>query len=313
MKKLPALTEHQKAIVLGDKPLAFEAIRQQSPLVPINFLDMIEIIASELRGTWDAFYRLKADIEEAYRAKPPGTILSEDQNKSLTVAAKGMADFANAFGFREACVAALNVRDQVEADDLWSGMRRSPSTVEIVADLMDDFDQALRRAMAGKKLVFIAPEKEKFLEKLELFGPLVNQAFPEATSDVKEAGNCLVFDLNTAAVFHLMRIAEFGLRKMAKRLRTAVSASRIDFAGWSTLTKKIRKRIEVLEKRTNNAKKLDDLEYYHAALDEIKFFRDYWRNEVMHTRGQYDATQADDARKRVENFMRKLALRILKK
>jgi hypothetical protein len=318
--KILDLTPEQIAQVLGDPPaglqapaknsLAIAAIRQQSPGIPIDLFDMISIIASDVRSAWDDFYGHKAKLEDACKSKSPGSLLSEDQKKSLASITERLATFCVDFGFREACSAATNIRDQVDESFI---MRRAPCTVEIVCDLMDDFDGALRREMFKKKLVFVAPEKERFLEDAELFGSLVNQAFPEAMSDIKDAGNCLAFDLNTAAVFHLMRIAEFGLRTMARRLRVTVKKSRIEFAGWSTLTRKLRKRIEVLEDRTNNPKKLEDLDFYHAAVDEIKMFKDYWRNEVMHTRGHYNADQAKDVFNRVDSFMRRLAPRVLKK
>jgi hypothetical protein len=46
-----------------------------------------------------------------------------------------------------------------------------------------------------------------------LFSVLGN--FPEAIYDAREAGNCFAFERFTAAVYHLMRVAEYGLVSVA--------------------------------------------------------------------------------------------------
>jgi hypothetical protein len=58
-------------------------------------------------------------------------------------------------------------------------------------------------------------ERPGFLAKdsLEL-----GDRFKIAHKDAEEAGKCLAFDRNTAAVFHLMRVMEVGLRELAKSL-----------------------------------------------------------------------------------------------
>src|SRR5208282_2687692 len=62
--------------------------------------------------------------------------------------------------------------------------------------------------------IYIPSAKTKFFEPLELFGNKVYQNFKSARTEIKDAGNCLAADLNTAAVFHLMRASEFGLRAL---------------------------------------------------------------------------------------------------
>jgi hypothetical protein len=288
--------------------LAIAVVLQQSPCIPISLLDIVEIIAGDLRSAWEDFQAHRTYLENGYSENPPHSLIPTEKIDEMYKTMNQMVVFTYPFGLKASCKVAGMARDQLEVV-----FRRSPCTYEVVADFMEELHDTLRSEMAKKKMVFVLPDKDKFLNKDDLFGELVSQKFQDAKAEIKTAGNCLAFGFNTAAVFHLMRVSEIGLRVMAMTLKAPIKKSRIEFAGWSTLTKKIRKRIEVLEGRTNNAKKLEDLAFYHAALDEIKFFRDYWRNEVMHTRGNYTDVQAEDVSKRVENFMRRLAPRILKK
>ena len=73
-----------------------------------------------------------------------------------------------------------------------------------------------------KHFAFIPPEKAVFFEKADLFAEAVNRAFPGAAPEIKDAGNCLATDLHTAAVFHLIRAAEHGMRALAKHLKIRI-------------------------------------------------------------------------------------------
>src|SRR6266481_8369805 len=76
--------------------------------------------------------------------------------------------------------------------------------------------------LSRRKFAFIPPEKVEFFETTNAFGLRVCIAFPSAEIDIKAAGNCLAADLDTAAIFHLMRVAEIGLRALARHLRVRV-------------------------------------------------------------------------------------------
>jgi hypothetical protein len=68
-------------------------------------------------------------------------------------------------------------------------------------------------------LVLMNRQNADFYERDNLFGDEIAKALPETTkAEIKAAGNCLAFELNTAAVFHLMRASELGLRTLALKL-----------------------------------------------------------------------------------------------
>ena len=63
---------------------------------------------------------------------------------------------------------------------------------------------------------------------------------------MKNAGNCRAADLNAAAIFYLMRVAELGLKIVARKLRIKTKHE-IDLADWGEILKGIKKKLDVLE------------------------------------------------------------------
>ena len=70
------------------------------------------------------------------------------------------------------------------------------------------------------KMIFIeVPVKySQFVNSDVLLGPEVSLIFKSAVPDMREAGNCIAIDCGTAAIFHLMRAVEWGLRAFCRHL-----------------------------------------------------------------------------------------------
>src|SRR3989442_11988820 len=62
---------------------------------------------------------------------------------------------------------------------------------------------------------YIPQPEAKYFSQEALFGEMVYQTFPDARDDIKQSGNAIALDMGTAAVFHLMRAAERGIRVLA--------------------------------------------------------------------------------------------------
>src|SRR4051794_4802873 len=108
----------------------------------------------------------------------------------------------------------------------WNRTRLDVSAAcEILHRLKGDIIEALR----GRHFLMVSEDRLHLLPHviitplgetpslgiLEIMGAEVKAAFPSAMPDVLEVGNCLAAECNTAAVFHLMRVAEVGLRALA--------------------------------------------------------------------------------------------------
>ena len=161
---------------------------------------------------------------------------------------------------------------------------------------------------------FICPSPEelsKYYDKGKLFGDAVFDAFPSARFDIREAGNCLACDNNTAVVFHLMRVAEHGLRSIAKKVGIKLTdkgkPQPIEFATWDKVITAINNKITAARTLPQGPKKTKSLQFYANAAENCTYIRDIWRNEISHTRKSYDDFEAKAVLSRVRDFMRLLA------
>jgi hypothetical protein len=136
------------------------------------------------------------------------------------------------------------------------------------------------------------------------------ERFPEAISDVEEASKCFAFDRHTACVFHLMRVAETGIRSVARCLRIPDPVKPAE-RNWGIILRTIKGEME----RRSKASPIDwanpaDAAFFdqcYASLDSIK---NAWRNPTMHMAHKYTGEEAEDILGAVRGFMRKLASRM---
>jgi len=165
-------------------------------------------------------------------------------------------------------------------------------------------------------LAVIPPDRANFFERDNLFGDEVKRACSaEINAEIKDAGNCLAADLNTAAIFHLMRVAESGMRALARHLKVKVKKNTIDSALWTEITNNIEEATGARWKKLPKAKKArkqatDFLKFCEVAANELNSFKEIWRNNVMHASGNYKASEALYVFERVNDFMQRLAKKI---
>ena len=161
----------------------------------------------------------------------------------------------------------------------------------------------------GIQFAFIPADKVEYFEQHDLFGEGVSSAFPSAQPEIKDAGNCLAADLYTAAVFHLMRAAEHGLRALARHLRVKMSVQ-LEYACWEEVIRAIDKKLVVLRTKSRGKKKSEALEFYRLTLSECEMMKDVWRNPVAHARRRYNEVEAISVCSRVRDFMQRLSERV---
>lgn len=163
---------------------------------------------------------------------------------------------------------------------------------------------------AGDKLfIYIPSDNVVFFESDHLAGFEVNNSFPSAAAEIKDGGTCLALDLNTAAVFHLMRAAEHGLRGLARHLKVKVKGT-IEYADWGNILAAIDKKLSASQSKPRGKKKSEELEFFRLIQSELNTLKDVWRNNVMHTRGRYTHSEAVGVLLRVQEFMRRLCQRV---
>jgi hypothetical protein len=151
-----------------------------------------------------------------------------------------------------------------------------------------------------------------------VIGHKVVVAFPSTLDDFEEAGNCLAAECNTGGVFHLMRVAEIGLRAVASDRNASFANKPIDQQEWGTIIGYLDGVIKDL--RATPLLKWPDprikdvqIRFYSEVVGELRGFNEAWRKHLSHARGEegiYDRDYATSILKHVTKFMQKLAEKI---
>lgn len=157
--------------------------------------------------------------------------------------------------------------------------------------------------LAQHYFLFIPRSRRDMLEQTQPpFGQSVADGFSDASKDIAAAGRCIALAEWTAAVFHLMRVLEHGLRPMATKFNVPFKVD-----SWHTVLKGIEDGINNLRNKqglTEDDRK--EITFYSEAASEFRHFKDAWRNHVSHSRAHYDERDALSVWNHVKAFMQHL-------
>ena len=184
--------------------------------------------------------------------------------------------------------------------------------------------------MAGRRFACIESAKDEYL--CEMLGdpsdvsntdrrdpsPLwlnIWKMFPIAKTECEEAIYCYALERNTACVFHSMRVAEIGLRALARRMKVKLPKNKkLEWAQCQEVLREMSNKTDTIARTAKAGPAKDELlEFYNGAIGQFYGFKDEFRNQVMHLRKAYDEFEAASAVTRVRDFMGKLSRRINEK
>src|SRR5450755_3395689 len=156
-------------------------------------------------------------------------------------------------------------------------LERLPNSVDSssLSIELDNLSEELTRDVFKNKFVQVAGDLGPFINQAFAFGEDVAIAFPSATNDLFEAGNCLSVGCNTATAFHLMRVAEVGLWELGKdRQIPCAQSGKIEFTEWGVIIGQLEDAVRAIQQWPNSQTKEDAHKFYNAALVEIRAFND---------------------------------------
>jgi hypothetical protein len=120
------------------------------------------------------------------------------------------------------------------------------SAFSLIREFRNFHDQLLR-AVGAHKFAYIPQADVPFFEQNHLFGERVYDKFPEIRDEIKDIGNSYAAGLYSACVYHAMRVSEFGLRKVAHRLKVKLRDNRkplpVSYATWDKLINAIKSKL----------------------------------------------------------------------
>jgi hypothetical protein len=198
-----------------------------------------------------------------------------------------------------------------------SQWKRPLLDVSTASTILNRLQQDIMLALQDKVFLQVVSDRIEFLDQEELFGELVSESFGSTNRDLKEAGNCLAMECNTAAVFHLMRAAEVALRAIAVDRGVNFANKPLDQQEWGTILGALEGKLKQMRlddgKKWQHASfKESQIHFYNNAVQELRGFNEAWRRYISHADAQafYERDEALGIMKHVRTFMQKLATRI---
>ncbi len=164
---------------------------------------------------WD--FLIRGLLDDTERPNGDKYLLKKTSKEVLDILSGLISQFEK-LGWKEAFGRAVELRCLFDVK-LQKANNIKRSTAQNIQDALFELRRAITEELHRRKFTMIENSKAGFLEQKNLFGKSVWKAFPSARDEIQAAGNCLALDLNTAAVFHLMRAAELGMRALAVHLK----------------------------------------------------------------------------------------------
>lgn len=165
------------------------------------------------------------------------------------------------------------------------------------------------RELGEHVFIFIPEERVAWLNKQDAFGPEVSLNFTSAKEDIIESANCYAVGLYTACIFHTMRVLEHGIKALAKDVGLKFYRQ-----SWGTIIKKIKDNIDLeiksLSGQPKDPARTERLQFLSQTAQEFTYFKDGWRNYVMHGEDKYDGPKALSVLNHVKTFMAHLATKL---
>jgi hypothetical protein len=162
-------------------------------------------------------------------------------------------------------------------------------------------------ALGKRRFVWIPSPNDAYLNTVKPFGESVHEKLPEARIDIESASNSLAVDLGTAAVFHLIRASEYGLRAIATVLGVQLTdrgqPQPLEYGDWNKIITQCKNKIEDVRKLTSGPIKDAQLQLYSGLADQSEYIKDLWRNDICHTRKYYSFTDGVGVFERIKNFL----------
>jgi hypothetical protein len=177
---------------------------------------------------------------------------------------------------------------------------QAQSTVSFVA-------AAYQQELAREFFMHIDNEKARYMRSFDqsltnpAYGLEALAAFKGSVRDMTLAGNCFACGFNDACVFHLMRVLEKGLGALA-----AIFSEAFTYENWHNVIERLESKIRKIDSAFGADWRVKQ-QFYSESATEFMFFKDAWRNHVMHGRDEYDPDRAKNIFDHVCAFMRRLA------
>lgn len=161
---------------------------------------------------------------------------------------------------------------------------------------------SLSDELAKHHAYIVAPREGELIDNgIGLFGLDVVNSLPSIRRDVSDGAKCRAYELWTASVMHMMRVAEVGVGALADHLAVPRGSS------WGRTIADV---LQALDKE-RKAKGDPELKQWASEIATcLNFVKDAFRNPAMHPEMSFDRDQAISIYDNTRSFMRALVRRV---
>lgn len=155
---------------------------------------------------------------------------------------------------------------------------RENGRAEKIKPMVDELIRRISEELDRHQFGYIPSDRQRYVDPKWLWDTDIDCAddTDEVIREFHAAGRCYAFDESTACVFHLMRIVDWCLRKVAASLSIAYDAS-----NWRGIGKKISDEMEKkYQTKTDEWKKQEP--FYAEILTDIQAISRAHRNPALH-------------------------------
>jgi hypothetical protein len=204
-----------------------------------------------------------------------------------------------------------SVLDRVWDNGAFTMLAHSGITYQQACNELIFLKQCVEADLQKCTFTYISADRVKFVKEQKESWIPIGLIFKDSKTDTDEAIFCYALERYTATVFHSMRIAEHGLRYLARKVKVRLSHKGnfqpIEYADWQKVIDGIKIKIAKAVALVPGPKRQAKLEQYSDAADHCLFMKDIWRNTISHARKPYKGPEALAAFQRVRDFMQFLA------
>jgi hypothetical protein len=263
-------------------------------------------------GAVAQYSRVVGMILETHDANTASKPLDDERKASLAHALDGIAK-----GLKDIALSQVIVTHLVRVQSYFHEGSQFPLSEESALYITKDFLENLEAELRTHLFLFVpSSRKEMFNKPAQWFWGDVTARVDGTEEDIEEACRCHALSRPTATVSHLMRVAEIGLRSLAKTAQVTIKKKDrsvpLLWADWQDIITAIRAKKVTGLQTVRGPKRDSELDFYQGALGEFESFKDVYRHHVMHARRTYKDPDAEHVMLYVRGFMRRLAPRIRK-
>lgn len=186
--------------------------------------------------------------------------------------------------------------------------QQPPPSYAKLQGLFDEWLGRLVDEMNGVYYLSLSDQEAKDFSEPWKGWEQVTKSFRSAYPDVVEAGKCLGLGRYTAAVFHVMRVAEVGLRALGASLNIASLDPKAN-PTWDRILKKCDGELQKVRK-DRNPEWLAKEEFFASPTANLHAVKNAWRNPTLHVEKHYEEDDARAIYSAVRTFMRHLSLHL---